>query len=221
MRKIRNCKPSSYQLHGWCNTTHPRNIPFRVNDTMVVRIIDAHSPKLVNTTAKRSKIVRMLMHYAIEIYVRETGCVFSLGLYENNTKTITVQTPDKIISLSRKAKYKDNTYGAVPEAAAQTVAQRIQQLRRKKALLLTASLNPDHLKLLKTMMKRCRPHPRVLNTWVFLPTHPHPYNLVPFLHNTLMRRKQPLTQKQRKAYQCQTFACEFVHRPKVLMKVYQ
>ena len=221
MRKIRNGRPPSYPLQGWCNTTHPRNIRFRVNDTMIVRIIDAHANKRVKTTAKRSKIVRMLMHYAIEIYVRETGCVFSIGLYENKTNTITVQTPDKIISLSRKTKYKDNTYGAVSEADAQTVAQRIQQLRRKKALLLTTSLNPDHLKLLKTMMKRCHPHPRMSNTWVFLPTRSHPYKKIPFVHNTLVRHKQPLTQKQRKAYECQQFAREFVHRPKVLMKIYE
>ena len=211
----------SYPLRGWCSTTHPRNVPFRVNDVMVVRIIDAHSNKLVNATAKRCALVRMVMHYAIEIYVRETGCVFSLGLYENSKRSITVQTPDKIVALSRKPKYKDRTYGAISEDNAQTVAQRIKELRREKALFLTTQLNPQHIKLLRAMMERCQPHPRFLNTWVFPPTHPHPYKIATIIHNTLNRRKRPMTHKQRKAYQCQTFAWEFVRRPNVLVKIYK
>lgn len=219
-RKMAKASPDSYRLHGWCNTTHPRDIPFRVKDVIVVRIIDAHSHRLVNATVKRSALMRMLMHYAIEIYVRETGCVFSLGLYENRKKKITVQTPDKIVALSCKPKHKDNAYGAISEKQVQTVAQRIKELRREKALFLTTELNSGHIKLLKMMMRRCQPHPRFLNTWVFLPTQPHPYKIATIIHNTFNRRKRPLTHKQRKAYQCQTFALEFVRRPNVLANIY-
>jgi hypothetical protein len=161
------------------------------------------------------------LHYAVDIYVRRSACVFSIGMSLNRNRTIRGQTPDQMVLLSCKPKYAQSTYGRIPEdATQQTVRERIRLLKDARAFVAQTRLNADHLSLLRKLGRRSTAHPSVDGVWLFQPAKPHSYQIFSTLHNHRHQRHRPLTQKQRKTYQCQSFALEFAHHPNTLSKIF-
>ena len=214
-------KSSTYPLHGLCNTTHPRNIRFQAGDMLVVRIVNVNLNGTLRRLAHHSRLYRNnILHYAVDIYVKDSACVFSIGMSLNKNRSIRGQTPDQMVCLSCKPRYANITYGKIPENGNQTARERISLLKRHRAFVMQTRLNADHLALLRKLVRKPDAHPTVPNVWLFQPTQPHCYRIFSTLHNRLHRSKKPLTQKQRRAYQCQTFALEFARRPKTLAKIF-
>lgn len=214
-------KSTTYPLFGLCNTTHPRNIHFQTGDIIVVRIVNIKMNRTMKRVAQTSRLYRnTTLHYAVDIYVKNSACVFSIGMSLNRNRSIRGQTPDQMVCLSCKPKYADSTYGNIPENVKQTARERIRLLKQHRSFVMQTRLNADHLALLRKLARKAVAHPTVPKVWLFQPTQPHSYRIFSTLHNRLHQRKKPLTQKQRKAYQCQAFALEFARRPKTLGKIF-
>ena len=221
-KKTTSNSPPTYAFKGLCNTTHPRHVRFQQGDVVVVRIVNIKMNNTMKRLAYATKLYREnALHYAVDIYVRASACVFSLGLSLNKDRTIRGQTPDQMVCLSCKTKYKASTYGQITEHDTGTVDQRIRLLKQKRAFVLQTALTTPHLKLLRHLTRHCSPHPSLPKLWLFQPTQPHLYKPFSTLHNRMYRRKPPRTAKQRKTYQCQSFALEFAHRPQKLMALFQ
>lgn len=217
-----NSIPSTYSVTGLCNTTHPYNVNFQEGDVVVVRIVNIKMSKTMKRIAYATKRYRNnVLHYAVDIYVRASACVFSLGLSLNKDRTIRGQTPDQMVCLSCKPKYKVSTYGQLAEHDTWTVDQRIRRLKQKHAFVLQTALTKHHLRLLRHLARHCTPHPSLPKLWLFQPTHPHLYKPFSTLHNRFYHRTPARTAKQRKTYQCQSFALEFAHQPQTLMALFR
>ena len=219
---MKRVSPSAtYPLFGLCNTTHPRNIHFQTGDIVVVRIVNIKMNPATKRVAHASRLYRnTTLHYAVDIYVKNSACVFSFGMSLNRNRSIRGQTPDQMVCLSCKPKYAGSTYGNIPENVNQTARERIRLLKRQRSFVMETRLGTDHLALLHKLVRNAVAHPTIPRVWLFQPTQPHSYRIFSTLHNRLHQHKQPLTQKQRKTYQCQAFALEFARRPKTLGKIF-
>ena len=236
------------------NTTHfklkgntsgrPKDIPFQIGDIVVVRTLGMleHPKKKSSLFNLKKQVLSFILdnikqirnfclHWVIEIYVRKTREIYTLGLGENLVDhTIWIQSPDVFVHLSEKPKYEHLFYGAVRLKKNEPVNERLQRIQKAKCLHTLTTLNKQQIDLLRKINSTMVHKKKIFRIWKIPDSLTKKYKYK-FSSMTFRRQRRTSsvyeTEKekkriraQREAYQCQKFVDEFLHHPHRLARMF-